>query len=464
MIPASLADYGAQIGYCIQIIRDLSLAHWGWRHEITRPPRFLAFTLTQDRADGQPPRLATMSSRWRMLTGLSTINFLIVGVCAVSVSLLLTPLMAEFSWKNSSASGIATAYSLASLLASPVLGMLIDRYGERIVMSGGLAAIGAGYLGLSFCRTLIEFYADFVVIGVGYGAAYYLASTTIVAKRMGAQKNLGMGILFGAGSAGAAAIAIVLGWSIKGFGWRETSMTTALLMFSLIPLTWLIVRDVDAVETLSIAGSKGSKRSPPPAKLFVSPYFLLVTAASAFAAFGMGGINFHVVPILLRAGLSGQLASGVFGASWLLSAIGSLGAGAVANRFGAKRILAISLLLGAIGTLALAFVQNVHIGVLSIIIFVVMWGATANCINQFLPIMFIDRYGAEHLAIVLGVQSALMGLVGSFAPMATGALYDLYKDYGGAIFASAAGCMIAFAIVAGFRTVARPVAASSAVK
>jgi len=392
-----------------------------------------------------------MTARWTLISVLSAINFIIVGICAVSVGLLLTPLMTEFGWKNSTASGIATAYSLAALLSSPILGMLIDRFGEPRTMALGVTAVGAGFVGLRFCTSLPEFYAAFVVIGVGYGAAYYLASTTIVAKRMGEQKSLGMGVLFGAGSLGAATIAMAITWSLKSYGWRGTCLGAALLLLCMVPLIIAFIGDEPVVSADVSPAAVGLPRSIPPVLLFLSPYFLLVTAASAFAAFAMGGINYHVVPILLNAGLSNDLAGQVFGASWLLSALGSLGAGAVAARFGPKAILAWSLLLGAIGTLALILVRAPVIGTPAMIVFVLLWGATANCISQFLPILFMDRYGPEHLAIVLGVQSALVGLVGSFAPMVTGALYDAYKSYGAAIYASTAAALIAFVLVAGLR-------------
>ena len=46
-----------------------------------------------------------------------------------------------------------------------------------------------------------------------------------------------------------------------------------------------------------------------PLKLVLAPFFLVMTLATAFASFGMGGINFHVVPILLNAGYKPELAS-----------------------------------------------------------------------------------------------------------------------------------------------------------
>jgi MFS family permease len=174
-----------------------------------------------------------------------------------------------------------------------------------------------------------------------------------------------------------------------------------------------------------------------------------MTLATAFASFGMGGINFHVVPILLNAGYKPGLASAAFGSSWILSGVGSLIAGTVATKYGAGRVFAVSLLIGAVGTCLLMFVANANIGGLSLWLFVVFWGLTANALNQFVPVIFMEEFGPEHLAGLVGIQSALMGLVSSFAPTATGALYDLFAGYQAAIIASTIttllGCVLVFA-------------------
>jgi nitrate/nitrite transporter NarK len=80
-------------------------------------------------------------------------------------------------------------------------------------------------------------------------------------------------------------------------------------------------------------------------------------------------------------------------------------------------------------------------------LFIVLWGATANAINQFLPLLIVERFGSVHLGVLIGVQGALMGLVGSFAPIVTGSLYDRYSSYAAAIGASVIATFIAVALI-----------------
>lgn len=387
-------------------------------------------------------------SDWLTIATLSAAFFVVVGVCAVAIGLLMTPLMSEFHWQNSTTSSLATVFSLAALLASPLAGLVIDKFGERLALVSGVAATGAGFLGVGVSHALSAFYASFTLIGIGYGAAFFLAAQALVAKRMGEQKNFAMGVVFGAGAVGAAFFSTAIAWSLAHFGWRLTAYSGAALMMATLPFLLGFIREDTPLPTGGEDNAAPAQRTTP-WKLVLAPFFLVMTLATAFASFGMGGINFHVVPILLNAGYKPGLASAAFGSSWILSGVGSLIAGTVATKYGAGRVFAVSLLIGAVGTCLLMFVANANIGGLSLWLFVVFWGLTANALNQFVPVIFMEEFGPEHLAGLVGIQSALMGLVSSFAPTATGALYDLFAGYQAAIIASTIttllGCVLVFA-------------------
>jgi len=383
---------------------------------------------------------------WRMTGALAATGFLLVGVCAVAVGLLHDPLIAEFHWNNAAASGLATVYSLAALLSGPLAGVLIDRFGSKRVMTVGIALVALGFFGMSLCSALVGFYAAFLAIGVGYGGAFYLASTKIIATRMGAQKNIGMGIWMFAGSIGAALFSVAVDGSIRGHGWRWTSVAAALLMTVAIAATLLFIPP-DPASTPAAVKSVDEMRRLPSMKLLLSTEFLLMTTASAFAAFGMSAIYFHTVPIFIKAGFTDKSASSILGASWILSALGSLASGALSDQLGTRRVLAGSLLLGSIGTFALLLASHAQLGGVAVFAFIVLWGATANAINQFLPLMLMEYYGPLHLGALVGVQGALMGIVGSFAPVITGSLYDRYSTYAVSIMAGGGMTLIALILV-----------------
>ena len=316
-------------------------------------------------------------------------------------------------------------------------------------MVAGTLMVAAGYGALAYCQTLVEFYAAFLVIGVGYGGSFYLASSTLIAAQMGEQKNVSMGIWMLAGSVGAALFSLAITWQLGAYGWRKTTLVSALLVASMVPVMLVLIpKHRPAVRNPDV--SKSHFRAIP-WRMLVDPAFLLMSAASAFASFGMSAVYYHAVPILVQAGFSAPTAGAILGTSWVLSGVGSLCLGAVSNRFGVATILRFSLLFNAIGTACLLVGASAAFGFVAAGVFVLLWGATANAVNQFLPILVFERFGAIHLGVLVGVQGAIMGLVGSFAPIVTGSLYDRFSTYAASIVVSVIATLVAVALTLSLR-------------
>jgi MFS family permease len=161
----------------------------------------------------------------------------------------------------------------------------------------------------------------------------------------------------------------------------------------------------------------------------------------------MSGIYYHVVSVLLKAGYSAYLAGLVFGASWLLSALGSLVLGVVADRLGAKPILAEGMLACGLGTLLLLGAGETSVGGVCVGTFAILWETSANSASQFLPVILAARFGSQNLGALIGVQSAIAWIAGAGAPIVTGLLYDRSGNYRLAIYLSASATFVAFVLV-----------------
>jgi MFS family permease len=150
-------------------------------------------------------------------------------------------------------------------------------------------------------------------------------------------------------------------------------------------------------------------------------------------AFGMQGIYFHVVPLLSNAGFSTHTAGVAFGATWLLSGLGSLGLGLLADRIGPKVTLASALVCCAVGTLLLLGAGQSIIGVICAVGFIVLWGLSLNCFGQLAPVIFAARVGSRRLGTLIGWQFASAGVAGAISPVVTGMMYDKFGGYAAAI-------------------------------
>ncbi len=70
-----------------------------------------------------------------------------IGVNArTSFSLLFPPIIDEFGWERGVTAGAFSFGFLASGVASPLIGRMMDRFGPRAVMELGIALMGGGLL------------------------------------------------------------------------------------------------------------------------------------------------------------------------------------------------------------------------------------------------------------------------------------------------------------------------------
>ena len=390
---------------------------------------------------------ANLRGEMLVVASLATIAFFVSGVGSVATGMFINPMMIEFGWTNAETSAVAPAYTLSSLLATPAIGLAIDRIGARAVMSVGILIAAAGYVLASRCHSWNSMVAAFVLIGTGYAASFYLPTTVIIADHLTSKRSLGMGVVLGAASVGAALLSPLAGWFMEKRGWRDTLEMGGFIIALTLPLLLLTT---SAQRSPKSATSNESAQSPKlhGAVLF-SPLYLALVASSGLFALGMNGLQYHVVPVLIRAGLSVYASAWVFGATWLLSSLGSLLLGITADKLGPRKILAVALLCGACGTLFLLPANTSLIGITCVAAFVLLWGASANAAFQLVPIILAERFGARRLGSTVGIQAAAAGIVGAAGPIATGFIYDHTKSYAWAICLSAAATAAAFLVALG---------------
>ena len=388
--------------------------------------------------------------KWVFLVSIATIGFVVGGSGSVVVGLLISPLMAEFGWSNAMASSIATAFSLAAILSASGVGVALDQFGVRPVMITGLLAVLTGLLLASMLHSRFGMLMAFVLAGAGSCAAFSVPSAVVVTNTMGPQTSLGMGVVSAAMSLGAASFSVLIGWWTEAYGWRTTLQLIASAVVLMLPI---VVMSMRITRTTRLAPRKplpSSENSTLMARsLMLSRAFIVSTASAALFTFGMASIYYHVVSVLIRAGLSTHLGSVIFGASWLLSALGSLVFGAIADRVGVKVILAATQLLCALGTVFLLGAGSGPIGISCIVSFTIFWGMSANSVFQFMPVILSQRFGGQYLGTLFGVLTAVAGVIGAAAPMVTGFIYDEFSDYRLAIYLSAIAMSFAFMLSCG---------------
>ena len=125
------------------------------------------------------------------------IAFLTVGVAfgmRNAFAVCLIAVMEEFHWSRGLASGALMLGSVMWTLAAPVIGILLDRLGPRVVLPGGSILMALGFVISGMAHSVAEFYIGMgVFMGVGFAALPMTSQATFLSNRFIRKRGMAIG-------------------------------------------------------------------------------------------------------------------------------------------------------------------------------------------------------------------------------------------------------------------------------
>jgi FSR family fosmidomycin resistance protein-like MFS transporter len=227
-------------------------------------------------------------------------------------------------------------FQLANSVAQLGFGHLADRSNPRILLLGGplLAIAILPFVGLA---PNVWVLAAVLILGGLGGAAFHPPAAALVHKYAGQHRGFAMSFHITSGTLGQAMAPLLFAPFVQRFGLRATPWLVIPGAFLLIGF---LLRRVPPVERLQESDSGGGIRALRPYARPLTLLYLIVVLRT-LTAIGFGTF----VPVMLtRRGMS--LAEAGTAASIYLCAVGAGGfvGGPLADRFGARRLIVVSLL------------------------------------------------------------------------------------------------------------------------
>ncbi|HXI35731.1 MAG TPA: MFS transporter [Burkholderiales bacterium] len=264
----------------------------------------------------------------------------------------LFPLIKEDLGVSYAALGFALAlfYTLSALF-QPVAGFVVDRFGARAVLLGGLAlqALGVGLIALS--SSYEGLVIGSAINGLG-NSVYHPSDFSILNARVGARR---LGYAYSAhgmaGSLGYASAPIFTGTLAALFGWHAALYAASAIGLGILILLLLNVSRLGSVREGTVRQEgNGDYRV-----LLAAPVLLCFVYFAVYAAGLVGLQSFSVTAMTVQFGVSTALASSALTAYMIGSAAGIFAGGFVAARVPRHDIVAASgLALGAFWVLLIA--------------------------------------------------------------------------------------------------------------
>jgi len=152
-------------------------------------------------------------------------------------------LQRELELDGLSVGNLSASYFYTYAAMQIPIGLLVDRYGPRLLMASGVAICALATVGFALVEDLVAAYACRLL--VGFGAAFAFVSGMTLASRWFSPARFAqvVGLTMMAGMAGGAVAQGPLGAAVDAYGWRASLLASAVPGLALALGVWLAVRD-----------------------------------------------------------------------------------------------------------------------------------------------------------------------------------------------------------------------------
>ena len=366
--------------------------------------------------------------------------------------MFLVPLVAEFQWSRGLTAGALSVSAIVQGLSAPAAGVLVDRIGPRRVILGGVGLVGVAAMLAATIRTPWELYLYTGVIGaLGIVALGWVPMGVLLARRFPVRRGRVVGIAFSGMGVGVFVIGPLTQWLIGAVGWRgATASLGAAALAMLVPLVWLGTRDAIPPARAVVGEAPVLRADPTVAQAIRTRAFWALFFGYFFTPLAVFPVSTHAVASIVDLGFSAMLAAWAFGFSGLMSTVGRVLFGSLADRIGGPWAATLSFACTAVGALALIGAESWPAPAW-LVVFAVSFGLGFGARGPIITAMASERFGGRHFGAIYGALNLGNGMGGALGPWFGGAVHDVTGSYRLAFLTSIACCAIGAACFWGAR-------------
>ena len=397
---------------------------------------------------------------WNVATGFVGMGLSYAMFTIFAFGVFVRPLEDEFGWTRGELSFAVTMTNFAVVIASPCLGLIIDKFGVRRVLIPSVVLMGLTVASMTLLSANLWHYymLYFLIPLLGAGTLPQSYSRVLIAW-FSRRRGIALGISLAGFGVGAMLVPVFAQMMIENHGWRLAYAGFAAAIFALaLPMAVFVLKESPAEMGLKPDGDPPENTSldddPVPVDAAAAGLscpqaarthsFWLILVSFMLVGIGITSILAHLVPMLIDRGVTPAGAALCMSSLALGLIAGRVLAGYLVDYFFAPYVAAcflLGLLAGivilATGTTGgLVFVAAVCVGM-----------ATGSEISEIAYIC--SRYfGPRAFGLIYGLMFAAFQLGSMIGAPLMGLYYDRAGNYIGALWVVAGIVVIGTILIA----------------
>lgn len=318
-------------------------------------------------------------------------------------------------------------------LAAPLIGTVFDRVGPRVLAFAGVAAMGGALSAASFAERLWQLQLTLgLACGIAISALGSVMQAGLLSRWFRARLATAIAVGYCAGGVGVLIFSPFAQFLIDLGGWRFAYRHIGIgLLVLLIPLALLPWRRIAAGNSQlarTAAASAARAEGPSLGEAFRTRAFWALIWSFAFTSIGVFSLTPQVVARLVEAGFAPIQAASIFGFTTMLTPVGMVGAGWLADRGGRELSLALSYTATIVGVIAFALISG-PADIVPLALFSLLYGSTMGSRAPVISSLASQLFAGRSFGRILGSISLAQGVGAALGAQTGGLLHDWTGSY-----------------------------------
>jgi len=345
----------------------------------------------------------------------------------------LLPLERDLDWSRSQMTSVYSVYLLVNGLTAPLIGLMFDRVGPRVVYGLGMAGLALAYLLASRMESLWQFYVTVgAITGFAVAALGMVPSSGLLSRWFRERLSSAISIAFAGVGLGALLIVPATQSLLSRLGWRETYQILGLVLLAAVPVILCLPWQAIVAGHPEYRGER--KRGPGTARDWTlrdaarTLNFWSLAWIFFFTSVGMFSVTVQTVVYLVEQGFSAILAATVFGTASMLSVIGIVTTGALADRYGPRRTVSATYA-GSIAGIVVLFIVSWQPRAEWLALYATFFGLCQGARGPIISSMTTRLFAGKQVATIYGVIYACNAFGAGLGALMAGVIHDLTDSY-----------------------------------
>jgi sugar phosphate permease len=349
--------------------------------------------------------------------------FAIVGVALYGLPRFYPYFVKELGWSRQEVtSGNAYSKIAVALLFGFLAGRLVDRFGPRKLMLGGIVMAGGALVGLSYVASLGAFYFFYAFNALGYVFGGPLPNQVLLSRWFDRGRGKAMGVAYLGIGIGGALVPLLAYALTQAYGWRASLRLLGLLMIAVSLPAAYFVREPERT-----VGRVAAQRAGPSLRGILSRpafYFLMIGSLASIGAVG-GTIQNLALYLSLDRKLPQVDIDTTLSTILVGSIVGRLTMGWLADRLAKKHVMLLIYVIVAVSIPMLVYAPTTA----SLKVCAFLFGIGLGGDYMIIPLMAAELYGVAILGRVMGIVLTADSVSESLVPMLVASMRDQSGSY-----------------------------------